>query len=184
MWLEVFLEEPQALLLSANPTFSRKREIAPESEHPFLEVRYLYIDKRYLYAFPPQQRANAKFMPGTPMATSVPHSQHQRPHSQLQFLVPKGRSDEGTCPGDSPEAWWHPGDTQSLTYAALSTSPARIVGVRKILRPPFAPGGGKRARAGDSHLAGQETGLQTRREKSPSMELRWKMTRWERTELL
>lgn len=80
--------------------------------------------------------------------------------------------------------WWHPGDTQSLTYAALSTSPARIVGVRKILRPPFAPRGGKRARAGDSHLAWQETGLQTRREKSPSMELHCKTTGWQRTELL
>lgn len=61
------------------------------------------------------------------------------------------------------------GDTEPLTYVALSTSPARIVGVRKILRPPFHPGGGKRARTRDSHFAGQETSLQTRRQKSPSV---------------
>lgn len=61
------------------------------------------------------------------------------------------------------------GNTKRLTYAAVSTSPARIAGVRKILRAPFHPGGGERAGTGDSHLAGQETSLQTGDRKSPSM---------------
>lgn len=163
----VFTRISSHLLLSANLAFSRKREIVPDSEHPFFEVRYisLYIRDIHMCYLPKKEQM---------LNSCQGHTwQHQSSFPTSMSSFPK--ADLMGAPAQV--TWWHPGDTQSLTYAALSTSPARIVGVRKILRPPFAPSGGKCARAGDSHLAGQETRLQTRREKIPSMELHWKTTR-------
>lgn len=171
----VFTRNSSHLLFSANLAFSRKREIVPDSEHPFFELRYLslYIKEIFICITSPKKSKHQIHARGT-------HGNISPSFPTSMSLFPK--ADLTRAPAQVVQ--WHPGDTQSLTYAALSTSSARIVGVGKILRPPFAPSGGKSARAGDSHLAGQETRLQTRREKSPSMELHWKTTRWERTELL
>lgn len=48
----VFTRASSHLLLSANLAFSRKREIVPDSEHPFSEVRYLSLSIHiYIYMY-------------------------------------------------------------------------------------------------------------------------------------